>query len=121
IKISTTNYIKGIPKRSAFFIFIIQFIYMRQLFFAALLLSYQIVFCQAMTTKFEQTNGTQTPTYFEIIDWWKKLDAQSGFIKVFTMGMTDAGFPLHLVIVSGDRDFNLQSLHKKNKTIILIN
>ena len=37
------------------------------------------------------------------------------------MGMTDAGFPLHLVIVSGDRDFNLQSLHKKNKTIILIN
>src|SRR5205809_430608 len=94
---------------------------MRQLFFAALLLSYQIAFCQAVTTKFEQTNGTQTPTYFEIIDWWKKLDAQSGFIKVFTMGVTDAGFPLHLVIVSGDRDFNLQSLHKKNKTIILIN
>jgi hypothetical protein len=74
-----------------------------------------------MTTKFEQTNGTQSPAYAEIIDWWKKMDAQSDLIKMFTMGMTDAGFPLHLVIVSGDKDFNLQSLHKGSKAIILIN
>ena len=37
------------------------------------------------------------------------------------MGMTDAGFPLHLVVVSGDKDFNFESLRKKNKRIILIN
>lgn len=37
------------------------------------------------------------------------------------MGMTDAGFPLHLVVVSADKDFNFASLRKKNKRIILIN
>ena len=95
--------------------------YMRQLLFSALFFSSQIVFCQTITTKFEQTKGTQSPTYFEIIDWWRKVDAQSDFIKMLTMGMTDAGFPLHLVIVSGDKDFNIQSLREKKKTIILIN
>lgn len=40
---------------------------------------------------------------------------------MLTMGMTDAGYPLHLVIVSTDKDFNLESLKKKNKRIILIN
>jgi len=94
---------------------------MKPLLFAALLCTNQIVFCQTITTKFEQSKGTQSPTYFEIVEWWKKLDAQSDFVKMFTMGMTDAGFPLHLAIVSGDKDFNIQSLHKKNKTIILIN
>lgn len=36
-------------------------------------------------------------------------------------GMTDAGYPLHLVIISGDRDFNIASLKKKKRTTILIN
>jgi hypothetical protein len=27
-------------------------------------------FNQDITTRFEQSNGKQTPTYFEIIDWW---------------------------------------------------
>ena len=54
---------------------------------------------QSISTKFEQSNGTQTPTYFEIISWWQKLDAQSGKVKMLTMGMTDAGYPLHLIIV----------------------
>ena len=74
-----------------------------------------------MTTKFEQTNAKQSPTYSEIIDWWQKLDKQSEYVKLLTMGMTDAGFPLHLVVVSGDKDFNFESLRKKNKRIILIN
>jgi hypothetical protein len=37
------------------------------------------------------------------------------------MGMTDAGFPLHLAVISADKDFNFESLKKKNKRIILIN
>jgi hypothetical protein len=94
---------------------------MRPLFFAALLFATQIVFGQTISTRFEQTKGTQSPTYFEIVDWWQKIDAQSDFVKMLTMGMTDAGYPLHLVIVSGDKDFNIPSLRKKNKTIILIN
>jgi hypothetical protein len=36
-------------------------------------------------------------------------------------GMTDAGFPLHLVLISADKDFDIASIRKKKKTIILIN
>ena len=63
----------------------------------------------------------QSPTYYEIIDWWKKLDQRSPKIKTLTMGMTDAGLPLNLIVVSNDGDYNFQSIHKKNKRIILIN
>jgi hypothetical protein len=76
---------------------------------------------QPITTLFEQSNGTQSPPYQQIIEWWQKLDAKSPAVKLLTMGMSDAGFPLHLVVVSGDNDFNFQSLHKKNKRILLIN
>ena len=76
---------------------------------------------QNLTTKFEKSGGTQTPTYFEIIDWWQKLDQQSGKVKLLTMGMTDAGFPLHLAVVANQGDYNFDNIRKNNKRIILIN
>ena len=76
---------------------------------------------QTITTKFEQSGGTETPDYYNIIDWWKKLDERFPQVKMLTMGPSDAGFPLHLVIVSSDKDTDLASLRKKNKRIILIN
>ncbi len=78
-------------------------------------------FAQNITTKFEQSGGKESPAYFEIINWWKKLDAASPYVKMIEMGPTDAGSPLHLVIVSTDKDFNFESLHKKNKRIIFVN
>lgn len=76
---------------------------------------------QKLVTKFEQSKGTQTPTYTEIIDWWQKLDAASPIIKMKIMGQTDAGYPLHLVLVTADRDIDIKSLKRKKKSIILIN
>lgn len=94
---------------------------MQRLFIVVFLFISFLSYSQNITTRFEQSNGTQSPTYYEIVDWWKKLDKQSDYVKLLTMGMTDAGFPLHLVIVSADKDFNIESLKKKNKRIILIN
>jgi hypothetical protein len=96
---------------------------MKKLFITALFFLYLVInsFPQGIITKFEQSKGTQTPTYFEIIDWWKKLDEQSGKIKMLTMGMTDAGYPLHLIIVSNNGDYNFENIRKNNKRIILIN
>lgn len=74
-----------------------------------------------IATRFEKSGGTQTPTYFEIIDWWKKLDEKSGKVKMMTMGMTDAGYPLHLIVVSNNGDYNFTNIRKNNKRIILIN
>jgi hypothetical protein len=78
-------------------------------------------FAQNITTKFEQSGGKESPIYPEIIDWWKKLDAVSPYVKMIEMGPSDAGFPLHLIVVSTDKDFNFESLRKKNKRIIFIN
>ena len=63
----------------------------------------------------------QTPTYPEIIDFYKKLDAKYKQAKLLEMGTTDVGKPLHLFIISSDGDFNPASIHAKNKRVILIN
>ncbi len=94
---------------------------MRKLLAALLLACSCTCFSQTLATKFEESNGTQTPTYFEIIDWWKKLDAASGKVKMLTMSMTDAGYPLHLVVVSNNGDHNFDNIRKNNKRVILIN
>ena len=85
------------------------------------LLFFNFSFAQSLTTKFETSNGKQTPTYAEIIDWWKKTDAASPLVKMMEMGPTDAGFPLHLILVSTDKDFSIPSIKNKKKNIIFIN
>lgn len=96
---------------------------MRKLFPAAvfLLQSFLPAAAQNITTRFEQSGGKQTPPYAEIIDWWKKLDEKSGKVKMLTMGMTDAGFPLHLVVLANNGDYNFEHIRKNNKRIILVN
>jgi hypothetical protein len=88
---------------------------------AVLLLLSPVCFSQSILTKFEQSQGQETPAYSEIISWWKMMDARFSAIKMQAMGPTDAGFPLHLVVVSNDGDFDMASLRRKNKRIILIN
>lgn len=76
---------------------------------------------QLPALKFETSDGTQTPTYFEIINWWKKADQLSPKITMKPMGMTDAGYPLHLIIISNTNSNNIQAIKKNNPTIIFIN
>lgn len=78
-------------------------------------------YSQTITTKYEQTQARETPTYHEAIAWWKMLDERFAHVKMLTMGPSDAGFPLHLVIVANDKDFDLASQRKKNKRILLVN
>lgn len=85
-----------------------------------LLITFKLL-AQQITTRFEQSSGKESPTYFEIVDWWKKLDEKSGKVKMLTMGMTDAGYPLHLIVVSNNGDYNFENIRKNNKRIILIN
>jgi hypothetical protein len=74
-----------------------------------------------LKTLFELSNGKQTPTYPRIIDWWKKLDALTPQVRMETRGTTDAGFPLHLIVVSADGKTDWPSIKKSGKRIILIN
>ncbi|MFL5739421.1 MAG: hypothetical protein ACJ75B_04325 [Flavisolibacter sp.] len=74
-----------------------------------------------LLTRFDTSRGRETPTYEEIIAFWKKMDAASPMVKMMEMGPTDAGYPLHLVLVSSDKDFDITSIKAKKKIIILIN
>lgn len=91
-------------------------------FLLLLLLSSRIhSIAQVPPTRFEISGGKESPTYTEIIDWWQKMDKASDYVKMLTMGPSDAGYSLNLVLVSADKDFDIASIKKKNKRIILIN
>ncbi len=67
----------------------------------------------AQITPFEKNNNT-TPTYFEIIDFYKQLDKQSDLVTMQEAGPSDANLPLHIVYVQ-------QKNCAKNAITILIN
>jgi hypothetical protein len=70
---------------------------------------------------FEKSNGKESATYFQTIEFYKNLDKSSAKISVKEIGATDAGFPLHLVLVSSDGKFDPAGWHQQNKVVILIN
>ncbi len=72
-------------------------------------------------TPFEKSNGTKTATYFEAIQFYKSLSKKSHKIKMESRGQTDAGYPLHLVLLSNDQEFIPSAWHRKQKVVILIN
>ena len=74
----------------------------------------------SFVTRFEESNGSESATYAEVIDFYKGLSKEYSTISLKTIGMTDSGEPLHLVIYSPTAEFNLQKL-QKSKTIVLIN
>lgn len=78
-------------------------------------------FTHAQQTPFEKSKGKRSATYFETIDWYKTLVKRSSKILVKEMGPTDAGYPLHLVLISGDGKFAPAAWHKQKKVVILIN
>ncbi|MBP6432400.1 MAG: hypothetical protein KA319_11595 [Ferruginibacter sp.] len=76
---------------------------------------------QAQQTPFEKSKGLQTATYFQAINWHKQLDKKYNEVLVKEMGMTDAGYPLHLVLVSNDGKFDATKWHQQKKIVILVN
>ncbi|MFY0254729.1 M14 family metallopeptidase [Chitinophaga sp. 30R24] len=80
-----------------------------------------LIQAQDLTTRYEKTDGRETATYQEVIQYYQLLAKRFPQIHLQTIGTTDAGYPLHLATYSPQRDFDFKSLHKKNKRIILIN
>lgn len=78
-------------------------------------------YTQDLTTRYEKTNGRETATYTEVIQYYQQLAKRFPQINIQAIGATDAGFPLHLVTYSPGRNFDFKSLHRQNKRVILIN
>lgn len=92
-------------------------------YYAAVFLFFYVLSASAQNyiTYYEKSGFTESPDYFTIIKWWQKLDEASGKVKMLVMDSTDAGEPLHLVVVSENGDWNFNNIRAKNKRLILIN
>jgi len=76
---------------------------------------------QVKPITFEVSNGLETTTYDKCIAFYKQLAKSSAKLQVKTVGTTDAGYPLHLIIFNGDKNFVPSSWQQQNKLVILIN
>jgi zinc carboxypeptidase len=76
---------------------------------------------QSLVTPFEQSNGLRTTTYSECIDFYKTLDKASPRLAIREMGLSDAGYPYHVVLYSNDGQFDPAVWHRQKKIVILIN
>ncbi|MDO9376755.1 MAG: M14 family zinc carboxypeptidase, partial [Ferruginibacter sp.] len=94
---------------------------MKLYWFPVLLASVISLAAKGQQSRFEKTKGAETTTYFEAIEWYKKLDQVSQKVMVRAMGSTDAGYPLHLVLVSNENNPGIEQWKKAGKIIILIN
>jgi hypothetical protein len=75
----------------------------------------------AQLTRFETSRGTETATYQEAIAFYQQLDKASTQVRMLTTGPTDAGYPLHLVLVSPDADTDPASWQRRRRVIIMVN
>ncbi len=87
-----------------------------------------IIFLQVSTctyaqyqTRFEQSKGTQTPTYAEGIAFYERLARDFPQIQMQAKGPTDSGKPLHLILYSRNRTFDIAKLKAQGKAVLLIN
>ena len=71
-------------------------------------------------THFELSEGLETATYLQTIEFYIRLAKEVPEINIQTIGETDSGLPLHIVTYNPEGDFNFQKVGE-NKVTILIN
>ncbi|EON79031.1 putative Zinc carboxypeptidase [Lunatimonas lonarensis] len=76
---------------------------------------------QAYQTLFESSQGKETPEYSEVIAYFDRLARDFDPIQIREVGMTDAGLPLHLVIVDPWKDFDPSVWHSKGRVVLFVN
>lgn len=73
------------------------------------------------TTVFEKSNGLETATYEETIQFYKDLAAQYDEISIEEVGETDSGKPLHIVTLNMNKSGDDFDKLRRNNRILLIN
>ena len=82
---------------------------------------YLLFFLFITSFSFSQLDGNKTPTYPELIEYYKKLDSAHKEIEFYAMGESDYGLPIFVCIINGAQD-SLKTFEKaKNETTVLIN
>lgn len=73
------------------------------------------------TTVFERSNGTETATYAEVINYYQDLAATHPSVSLQEIGKTDSGEPLHLALYSKNGKFDLEELRKDHGVLMINN
>ncbi|MGB1037916.1 MAG: M14 family metallopeptidase [Bacteroidia bacterium] len=71
-------------------------------------------------TTFEKSNGTKSASYTDGISWWDNLAKNFDEVHMQEFGMTDAGYPLHTIVLSKGK-VKLENVKSSSKSTILIN
>lgn len=90
------------------------------LFISCDLSKYKLIKTYDFVTVFEKSEGKETATYPQVIDYYKQLADAYPTIQLKEYGKTDSGEPLHLAIYSLNGKFDFDNL-RDDYTIILIN
>ncbi|MDY7396923.1 M14 family metallopeptidase [Aureibaculum sp. 2210JD6-5] len=72
------------------------------------------------TTIFEESNGTETATYQQTVQFYTDLANTYSEIQLQEIGEADSGKPLHIVVLNPDTEFDFSKI-KQHKTVLLIN
>ncbi|WP_299002270.1 M14 family metallopeptidase [uncultured Tenacibaculum sp.] len=91
------------------------------LFIVFIIFSCQKIETKDFTTLFETSNGTETPTYNEVISYYKDLADTYSEISLFEIGTTDIGKPLYLAVFNTDGKTDINQIKNSSKNRVLIN
>lgn len=72
-------------------------------------------------TRFEKSEGQETATYEEVIEFYQELANANTNISLEEIGRTDSGEPLHLAIYSESGKFNFENLREDNAFVLINN
>lgn len=80
------------------------------------------VFAQS-PTRYEQSGGTQSATYEEVVQFYQELADASPKVRLQEFGKSDIGEPLHLVIIADDKLKAVEPnyLRRTGKLMMLVN
>lgn len=70
-------------------------------------------------TPFELSEGLESPDYAETLAWMEKLVENSGYLQLVSIGRSEQGRPIQMVIASLDQDFSAEELSISKKPLIL--
>jgi hypothetical protein len=73
-------------------------------------------------TRFELSEGKETPTYEEVMTFYRQLAATyPKQLRVWEVGPTDAGIPLVAVVLAPEGDFDPENWQRDRKLVVLVN
>jgi hypothetical protein len=104
-----------------FFITVLPFVDMTRILLIILILASFSYAKSQFLTPFEKSEGLESATYFDAIALFDSFSRISPYVHLQSVGTTDAGYPLHLVLISSDGQFDPTQWHLQKKVVILVN